>query len=146
MFDVRDMQFPLLSIVRGNGFVAHPSYETLTTCSPRDLGAGYFADMLLIESSGQCVRIGSAHEIQGSGTPWWMFPKKIRVELVVADEPSVMTLYDVKESLLRNLQPQSGDGQASGEIAAEQTLELLAIKRAKSIEQLIAELWALQPA
>lgn len=87
------------------------SADQLTTCSKVGLKKGYFRKLIIIDSAGALYKVNGAKKLCGVG-PFWGYNiflnQKIRVELSFKENPSPVSLQEVKNMVFMSFRKWHG--------------------------------------
>ena len=137
---VDDLVFPILHFEPGFVSAARSADELLTT-TMTPVKSGYYRNQLLVDSTGNAVRIKDAKKLHHIGRFWgydMLLVQHIRMELIFKGEPFEMPLEELRKKTLSALR--FSFGAIDPDYAREMKQRLRDAQSASEIVGLVVEL------
>lgn len=101
-----DLIYPVIVVRKQNTIEVAVDEDTLTTSTARDLKIGWFNGSLVADSGCTAAKVTKATFVSGKGSFWGytlLLDRIIRVELSLVENPSPVSLDDLKRRILKRM-------------------------------------------
>lgn len=101
------IKYPVVAFLKGRGIHFARNEADLTICSSRGLNSGFYDGLNLIDSEGSSFVVLGAKKVGYFGFLWGLsltYGQRIQVELNITESSKGLTIDDLKQKILFNLE------------------------------------------